>query len=74
MFSAILGVAVAVVNAAPSLPDYDVYHTVPDPQNVPLKKVNTSTPVPTNSMDILHAIMNNLQTAKGKLCGCFHLK
>ena len=67
MFSAILGVAVAIVNAAPSLPDYDVYHTVPDPQNVPLKKVNTSTPVPTNSMDILHAIMNNLQTAKGKL-------
>lgn len=67
MFSAILGVAVAVVNAAPSLPDYDVYHTVPDPLNVPLKKVNTSTPVPTNGMDMIYAIVNNLQTVKGKL-------
>ena len=67
LISAILGATVAVVNAAPSLSDYDVYHTVPEPLNVPLKKLNTSTPVPTNGNDIVHAVVNNLQTVKGKL-------
>lgn len=67
LMHSVIGLFAITAIAAPKVSDYDVYIVVPDPSSIALKKLNTSTLIPTNGTEILHALMSNIQAGKQKV-------